>query len=459
MRLFDSLEAFGRRTAVLADSGELLDYRQLAARADASVRALPAGCRLLALDGDNSIAALCAYVGALRAGLPVIMLDPAMDAQARQALLQRYGVDAWWSVAACAWLPLAPRRQAAPHPDLALLLSTSGSTASPKLVRLSHRALAANAASIASYLELDEHERPITSLPMHYSYGMSVVHSHLLAGACLLLTAQPLVARAFWNFFRGEGATSLAGVPAMYDMLERLRLHEMELPTLRTLTQAGGKLRLESVLSFAALAREHRWRFYVMYGQTEAGPRMSWLPPGDLPAKAGSIGLAIPGGRLSIVDGQGKPVAAPGVEGELLYQGPNVMMGYAQQIEDLALGDVQQQRLLTGDLGYADADGYVYLTGRAHRFLKMSGKRLSLDEVEQYASTLGLCTAATGRDDLLLLAVMKADQAPLQISRQLCAHFRLHHASVRVVDVPDFPRSGAGKVRYGELMDSLLNQS
>src|SRR5690606_25468533 len=175
-----------------------------------------------------------------------------------------------------------------------------------------------------------------------------VVNSHLAVGATLLLTSQTILSRAFWDFFRAEHGTSLAGVPAMYDMLGKLAFHKMDLPSLRTLTQAGGRLPPDDVRRFAALARSRGWRFFVMYGQTEAGPRMAYLPPRYARTKAGSIGRAIPGGRFGLLDADGQPILQPRVEGELVYQGPNVMLGYAQCAQDLALDDVNRGVLKTG---------------------------------------------------------------------------------------------------------------
>ncbi len=456
MNLFSRLQDFGERIAIVADSGEQLSYRQLAQRADASLAALHDAGGVLAVDGENSVPALCSYVGSLRAGKPVLLLDPALGAESRQQLLQRFGVQAWWNAKQRSWIELRPPATARPHPQLALLLSTSGSTGAAKLVRLSHGNLAANAASIINYLGIGSDERAITSLPMHYSYGMSVVHTHLLAGARLLLTAQPLVARGFWDFFQAQGASSLSGVPAMYDMLERLGLHKMDLPSLRTLTQAGGRLPPERVQRLAQLAQLRGWRFFVMYGQTEAGPRMCYLAPEQALDKPGSIGRAIPGGRMQIVDAEGRPLHEPGREGELVYEGPNVMLGYAQSLHDLELGDVNGGRLATGDLGYQDADGCFHITGRSARFVKMFGRRLSLDEVQAWGEAVAEQAAATGRDDLLLLALVRPRRDTAELRRELIGRFRLQHAKLVVAELAELPRSAAGKLRYSELMHSMV---
>jgi long-chain acyl-CoA synthetase len=184
-----------------------------------------------------------------------------------------------------------------PFPGLSLLLSTSGTTGSPKFVRLSESNLVSNAESIARYLELGPGERSMAHLPLHYSYGLSVLNSHLRAGATVVLSRAGLLQPAFWRVMAQERCTSLAGVPYTFSMLTRLRFERMSLPCLRTLTSAGGALDMASVLRYDSLMKGRAGRLFVMYGQTEATARMSYLPPECLPEKAGSVGVAIPGGR------------------------------------------------------------------------------------------------------------------------------------------------------------------
>ena len=182
------------------------------------------------------------------------------------------------------------------YDELGLLISTSGSTGSPKLVRQSYLNVMDNARSIAKYLKLDETERPITTLPMNYVYGLSIINSHFLTGAVLLLTDKTLMQKEFWNFFKEAEATSFGGVPYTYEMLDKLRFYNMQLPSLRTMTQAGGKLTPELHEKFAIYAAENNKNFIVMYGAAEATSRMGYLPPDKAIEKKGSMGIPIPGG-------------------------------------------------------------------------------------------------------------------------------------------------------------------
>ena len=231
-----------------------------------------------------------------------------------------------------------------PHPDLALLLSTSGSTGSPKLVRLSYENLLSNTMSICEYLKIIRADRPITTLPMNYSYGLSVINTHLYAGASIILTDQSYAQKTFWDLFKKNSATSFSGVPYTYEILKRIHFERMELPSLKCMTQAGGKLSEELQRFFAEYAIKRNIDFYVMYGQTEATARMSYLAPKLAMEKLGSIGKAIPRGRFEIRDDQNNIINQPGVKGNLFYCGTNVFMGYADSINDLCKENLHQRK-------------------------------------------------------------------------------------------------------------------
>ena len=338
-----------------------------------------------------------------------------------------------------------------PHPDLALLLSTSGSTGSPKLVRQSYLNLVSNAEAIASYLNIDQSDRPITSLPLHYTYGFSVLSSHLMAGATLLVTDCSLMERAFWRFFDEAGTTSLAGVPYTYQMLQQLGFLRRNSGTLRTLTQAGGKLNPSLIRDFSEYAIQRDIEFYVMYGQTEATARMSYVPPERTLEKIGSIGIAIPGGELFLADSEGIEITSPNVQGELGYRGQNVAMGYAEQRSDLSKGDERHGKLLTGDLALRDTDGYYYITGRLNRFAKLFGKRVSLDDLEQICLSLVTEVACTSADDQVTIWITE-EQHQYALTRMVATHTAIHASAYQVRVIDHLPRTSAGKIDYPSLI-------
>ncbi len=471
MELFHMRERAAQELLAVSQEGGAVRCGELFAAAEGLARA---GCgrRLVFLLCRNTPGTLLGYLGCLLCGAAALLLD----AQTAPELLQRLAgtyrpafflVPGDLPPAVRAVLPqraalelrdcaLLPTGEAGPelHPDLALLLTTSGSTGSPKLVRLSGKNLQSNARSIARYLELTREERPITTLPMSYSYGMSIVNSHVLAGAPLLLTRRGILEREFWDMAAGEGATSLAGVPYTYQMFRRLGLTEMDLPRLRYLTQAGGKLPPELHRAFAAWAAGTGRRFYVMYGQTEAGPRMGYLPPERAVEKCGAMGGAIPGGRFWLEDGDGNVLDGPGASGELVYQGENVAMGYAEGADDLRLGDEWGGVLRTGDMARRDADGVYYIVGRKKRFVKLYGNRVSLDEVERLLSARfpEAEFACVGRDDLLSAYVGAPPPGLAEAAADyLAGQTHLPRGAFRICPVAAIPKTGAGKTCYAQL--------
>jgi acyl-CoA synthetase (AMP-forming)/AMP-acid ligase II len=443
-----NLERFGAAPAIVTDRGETITYAQLAARADGYGARLK-DAALVLVEAANEIEPLCAYLGALRAGRPVILAAAGGD---HERLIATFRPDARFSRRDGAWtLSVTSREGPAPHPDLAVLLSTSGTTGATKLVRLSGTAVQANAASICEYLGIAASDRAITSLPFHYSYGLSVVNSHLLAGACLVLTDRSVVDPEFWSAFDHHHATSLAGVPYTYELLERIGFRDKTLPTLRTLTQAGGRLAPDLVTTYARWAKDRGVRFFVMYGQTEATARMAYLPPDRTLAQPQSIGVAIPGGSFQLIDAEGAVIEAPDTVGELVYTGPNVMMGYAQAAEDLALGQ-DLTELRTGDLAARDANGLYRIAGRMSRFAKVYGLRVSLDEVEALAGRVGGARGvAVSDDEAVYVAFTEPVDGPAVI-RALASEYKLPDVVFHAHQRDDLPTLASGKVDYQGLL-------
>jgi acyl-coenzyme A synthetase/AMP-(fatty) acid ligase len=392
-----------------AATGELLTPALIDAAA-----AEIAGQPIVFLPMPTTVAAVARYLAALRLEKPVLLLDPDLD---HSALIARYTTDDV-------------------HPDLALLLTTSGSTGDPKLVRLSRPAVLANAGQVAESLGVTGDDVAITTLPLFYSYGLSVLHSHLLRGATVVLERTGIMQKDFWAAVGEHGVTSLAFVPSQYEMLRRLRFDPARYPSVRTLTQAGGRLRTDLVTDFAARMDAAGGRMFVMYGQTEAGPRMACLPPEQLAGKLGSVGRAMPGGAFAVEDG------------EVVYQGPNVMMGYAETAADLARGDDLAGVLHTGDLGRLDDEGFLFITGRLKRMAKVFGVRINLDDVEKHFPV-----AAVAGDDRLHVFTQDGDVRALRgkIAEWLGTHF----TGVDVRTIPSLPLLPNGKIDYRALEASL----
>jgi acyl-CoA synthetase (AMP-forming)/AMP-acid ligase II len=439
-----------------AASGETIgeaDLRARVAGVAARLGALPPGALFARTAVD--VPSILRYLGAFAAGRPVALLDPSLESVVLADLVERFrpaavlGTDgepppgyATDSAAGAAWVRQDPGGTE-PHPDLAVLLATSGSTGNPKMVRLSRSAVLANARSIAEALGIGEDEVAPTTLPLHYSYGLSVLNSHLVAGAAVLVDGSGLMARTFWQSVDAHGATSLAGVPYHYEILRRLRFSPAAHPRLRTLTQAGGALRPDLVAEFAARMHEAGGRLFVMYGQTEATARMAVLPPDRLRDRPGSAGVPIPGGSFTIVDG------------EIVYRGPNVMMGYAEREAELADGDELGGVLRTGDLGHLDGEGFLHVTGRLKRMGKVFGVRVNLDDIERWLAGSAGAAVVPG-DDRIAVFLVQADAATRgATARHLAARLHTRSDAFDIRAVEALPRLPNGKVDY-RLLESQL---
>ena len=246
-------------------------------------------------------------------------------------------------------------------------------------------------------------------------------------------------------------ATSFSGVPYTYQMLERMHFCEWDLPCLKTLTQAGGKIPEKLQCLFAEYAATQGKKFVIMYGQCEATARISYLPFEFAKIKIGSIGKAIPKGKLYIVNEKGKKIEESGSIGELLYNGPNVMMGYAEGVLDLKLGDVQGDFLLTGDIGYFDESGFYYIVGRKKRFIKLFGKRLSLDELENYLKDkCGVSCVCIEKNEKLLIYLTDISQKEM-VEGELIKILKIPAMVLSFQEISEIPRNSSGKIQYSKL--------
>ncbi|GLZ32552.1 AMP-dependent acyl-CoA synthetase [Lentzea sp. NBRC 105346] len=446
-----------------AATGELLGGAELASRVSEVAKTfadLPPGVLFLRVGLD--LPSVLRYLGAFEAGRAVALLDPAQDREVLDGLVEKFrpaaviGIDEEPTAGYTAesnsfgWVR-EDAEGVTPHPDLAVLLPTSGSTGNPKFVRLSRSAVLANADQIAEVLGITADEVAPTSLPLHYSYGMSVMNSHMRVGATVLIEGSGVVARPFWDAVTTYGATSLAGVPYHYEMLRRLRFDPAKYPTLRTLTQAGGKLRTELVSEFNDKMRAAGGQMFVMYGQTEAAPRMATVPSDRLAEKIGSAGPALPGGKFTIRDEDGNEIAEPGVAGEVVYRGPNVMMGYAESESELALGDETGGVLVTGDLGYLDEDGFLYITGRLKRIGKVFGNRVSLDDLEQIVKGFGAAAAVPAGDKVVVFLDRAGKETCKAAAKLLSETLHMHVTGFDVRTADGFPQLPSGKIDYRSL--------
>jgi long-chain acyl-CoA synthetase len=443
-----------------------LTYGEAFRISDSISKAFTPGKKLAFLFCRNDYKSILCYLALLRSGNAVLLLDSKLNDEIRNNLIEIYrpGIVFFSGKSTFGnyhrvnidneFFYYASREENPVniYKDLGVLLSTSGTTGSPKLVRLSYRNIQSNAESIAEYLDITSEKRAVTSLPMSYSYGLSVINSYILSGASLLMTDKSFVFKDFWDSFNHYKCTSFAGVPYSYELLKKTNFENTELPTLETMTQAGGRLSAEMITYFDELLKSKGKKFFVMYGQTEATARISYVPPSMLPEKTGSIGIPIPGGTIRLFS-EGDEVKENGIEGELLYEGENVMLGYAEDKEDLGKGDELKGILHTGDLAYRDEDGFYYIAGRLKRFIKIFGLRINLDEVEKMIeSHYGVFNACSGIDDRLNILIETNDSETTDDIRQkVSQYYKIKKSVVTVRLAEKMPVTESGKKDYSAI--------
>ena len=460
-----NFNSFENNIAVTAEDGSSYSYGDLDGFSKSLGNELPSRSLVFILC-TNTIGSLAGYVGFLQHRIVPLLLDSNIDPKLLNDLVEAYHPSFLW----------VPRSKASVfqysgvyesldyvllktdlnpyilHEDLALLLTTSGSTGSPKLVRQSYLNIRSNMESIAEYLGIISDDRSITTLPMNYTYGLSIINSYLYRGAMILQTEKTLMQKEFWLQFKTQQATSFSGVPYTYEILNKLRFFRMDLPSLKTMTQAGGRLSPELHKAFAEYAFNNNKRFFVMYGQTEATARMSYLPPEHALAKCGSMGIAIPGGRFELIDETGSKINDCNTVGELVYYGKNVMLGYAACGSDLAKGDEHSGVLYTGDMARCDEKGFYFIAGRKKRFLKIFGNRVNLDETELLvrSSYHDIECACVGVDDKMVVYITDEDKCH-DIQSFLASKTGLNFVAFDVKYISTIPKNEAGKILYSKL--------
>lgn len=459
-------EKYADNCALVSDDGQSVTYKTLKEVSDRVADSIGERCLVFALC-TNTIGSVVGYTGFINNGIVPALLNSHLDDALLQSLLELYLPPYIWlpetqaekfsefsvviRLYGYALLKTSYDKSYPLHPELALLLTTSGSTGSPKFVRQSYANIKSNTDSIIQYLELDSSERPITTLPMNYTYGLSIINTHLAVGATLLLTDKTLMQREFWAFLKEQEATSFGGVPYTYEMLDKLRFWRMDLPSLKTMTQAGGKLTPELHEKFAAFSADNNKKFIVMYGQCEATARMGYLPFEYAVKKKGSMGIAIPGGKFTLIDTDSNEIKKPYTPGELVYEGANVTLGYAENGYDLAKGDERNGKLVTGDMAQFDDDGFYYIVGRKKRFLKIYGNRVNLDEIDRLIKAeFNIEVASAGIDDHMYIFITEQDKAD-SVREYVIGKTKLNPVAFKVVVIDDIPKNDSGKTLYKEL--------
>lgn len=466
MSFFNSFSKIdSQRVAIIDDNNEQYKYSDFSSFAE-EIQSIISKRSLVFCLCDNNIESFLGYYSFLENGVVALLLNVDIHQDLLDNLVDIYKPNYIWTCSkkvdeseksnvifrykSYSLISLKTNSRIRMAASLALLLTTSGSTGSPKLVRLSYQNLLSNAISITKYLSLNENERPITSLPLNYSFGMSIVNSHFINGATILLTNKSIFSGEFWNFLKLNKPTSISGVPFTFKMLKKLRFFSMNLPSIKAITQAGGKMDLGLTKELAEYCLEHKKKLYVMYGQTEASPRISYVPYNMALKKVGSIGVPIPDGKLFLVDSNNQIIHGNEVEGELVFKGANVCLGYAKNISDLNKEDENCGVLYTGDMAYKDQDGFFYITGRRKRFIKLFGNRINLDDVERILSDQ-ICECACVGNDEVLLVCLTEEKAIDKAKDFLVDKFKINNNFIKYRVIDEIPKNSVGKTLHSSL--------
>lgn len=434
----------------LTTQGRALSYAQVFDVGDNLFKGCTRGVVVMLC--ERSPETVSAYVGALRAGLVPLLLDSASVPAVVERTVQAYCPAYLFSPTGAApegFKPLAnigatgvlfaanEVGEVALHSDLTLLIPTSGSTGDPKAVRITSRNLQSCTDAVCDYLAMEEDRVAVSLLPLHYSYGLSVLHNIMNVRGRIALTELSVLDRGFFDYCEEQSVTDIAGVPFIFDILRRSRLPDGLARLLVCVTQAGGRLDPKVTKQFLERFAGTGTRYFTMYGQTEAAPRISYVPPEAGLEKLGSVGVPISCGRVHI-EGDG--------EGELVYSGENVSMGYAHGFGDLARGDDFKGVLHTGDLATIDADGFITITGRLKRTIKLHGISVNLDHVESVLNGAGIDCMVVGRENRLI--VCYCDNVSAEVSAAMSRNFFFHPSTVVLQEVAALPRTAVGKPDY-----------
>ena len=439
-----------------------LSYTEVFNNADALFHNLERGT--IAVLCDKNVSTVTAYLGALRNNLVTIMLDSEAKEAAIDRIITAYKPkylfilddrirEGYTRIALFENYALLRRDTdliQSISDELALLLATSGSTGDPKFVRLSHQSLNSCTFSINEYLEMNSSRRCISLLPFHYSYGLSVLNSVVATRASMVLSDFSVLDKGLWELIPRLGITDLSGVPFMFEIIQRSTLNNDVVKSLHCMTQAGGRLDPKITKRMIQKLKPYGIKYYTMYGQTEASPRISYLPIERSIEKLGSVGVPIPYGSVYIAE-----TGLPRGEGELVYRGPNVALGYAKSADDLALGDEFRGELNTGDQVNIDAEGFIYIVGRIKRFIKLQGVSVNLDHVELVLKDHGITCAVIGKENRLVVCYLENDNSTVRICIE--EHFSFHMSNVRIQKIEGMPYNSNGKLDYKSLQLEFLN--
>lgn len=468
MNSFLNLSNYKKKIAIVSENEEPISYSTLEEKVN-KIKNKIRKKSLIFILSSNSLDSILVYLASLKHNCVCLLLDNDIIDKTLNKLIKKYkpnyiftdklnkieDYEKLISLSKNIILKKKNNKNINFFSKLSLLLTTSGSTGSPKLARISLDNLISNANSIAKYSKIKSSDIMITTLNPAYSFGLSMINSHLAKGAKIVLNKDTIISNSFWNKLEKFRISTIGGVPFMYEVFDRLKIFEKKI-FIKNFLQAGGPLKINLQKKFSKICKKEKINFYIMYGQTEASPRISYLPTKNFSKKLGSIGIPIPGGKIRIINEEGNKITKPNIIGELEFQGDNVFLGYANNLNDLKKGDENKGILKTGDIAYKDKDNYYFISGRKKRIVKIFGKRINLDDLEKSINRLKINNACISSNDKLIIFIDEKKNT-IRIKKILLKNMKLNKVSFEIIYITNIPRLKNGKINYLKL-NNLVNE-
>ena len=445
--MFNNLKKYKNKQALVGENNIKITYEELIKETNDINKKIEKNSLIL-LVSDNSIPSILGYVSFLKNNHITLIMDKNFDKKYLENIIKIYcpkyifspgtlfskktTLKKIYKIDNFTLFKNSKYKKKIIHPKNFILLSTSGTTGNPKFVRISKKNILSNTNKIIKYLNINSNHTTITTMPMSYSYGMSIINTHLEKGAKIVVNNNTILERKFWEKLNKYKVNSFGGVPTFYEYLEKLKFEKFDTKYLKYLTQAGGKMKESQFIYLNKICKLKKINFYTMYGQTEASPRMSYLNPRKILIKKGSIGKPLIGSKFHLLDENKKIIKMPYTNGELIFKGSNVSLGYAKNINDLKKGDQNNKLLYTGDIAYRDNDDYYYIVGRKNRFIKLYGIRLNLDDIEKLLANHKVIAHCFSENDKLFIKT-KSKMSEIQIKKILNDKFRIRHSEIFII--------------------------
>lgn len=463
MFFLENIFKYKNKIALICQNNEQITYNQLCSESEIFKKNIEDKSLVFLLAGNNK-ETLISYISLLMSESVIVFINENTKHRTLENLIRIYKpnyifgnknkieADKKYNVHFTYFeyflLKLKKKNKIRINNNLKIMMPTSGSTGSKKYVRISELNLISNTKSIIDYLSISSKDVAITTLPISYVYGLSIINTHLQQGASIVLNNEPIINKNFWKNLNKYKVNNFNGVPYTYEILDKLKFDKLNLKNIKYFTQAGGKLNENLSKKIIDYCKKENKKFYTMYGAAEATARMSFVPWNFALNKIGSIGITVKGGKLWIEKDK-KKIEENNTEGELVYSGKNVSMGYATSIKDLNKGDENKGILKTGDIAKKDSDNFFYIQGRKDRYVKIFGNRVNLFELEEIISSINIksicLTNSPNKINIYIASNKKNNKNLIEL---LNKNTELHPNIFKIINVKSLPINQNFKTTY-----------